>query len=207
MRGGAVIAASWLNAGLRNLRAGPLALFVAAKGLASPGKGATGSAVPMARLYLDGEHLTLLVRGPESAPPASVTPRFRTLCQLNDDVARMLALNAADITQMLSSHENLPNVVAKRLASGTLVAGFAVGGVKEMMDRGRNGRLVAVGDHAGLAVAVQELFRQRDAAWLRAQACAKAESEIDIERTSRAYLELYLSDVREAEQGAPPNPL
>jgi glycosyltransferase involved in cell wall biosynthesis len=66
-----------------------------------------------------------------------------------DDVAAQLA--ASDIFVLASRSESLPNAVVEAMAAGLPVIASAVGGVREILDDGRTGLLVAPDDAAALA--------------------------------------------------------
>jgi glycosyltransferase involved in cell wall biosynthesis len=83
---------------------------------------------------------------------------------------------AADAALLSSSWESFGLVVAEALAVGTPVVSTAVGGVVEVLEDGRNGLLVPVGDHEALAGAIRRFLADRELqARLRAGAAASVE--------------------------------
>ncbi len=72
------------------------------------------------------------------------------------DGPRLLA--AADALVLSSAWEGLPNVVMEAMAAGLPVVATAVGGVPELVEDGRTGRLVPPGDPPALARAMAEVM-------------------------------------------------
>jgi teichuronic acid biosynthesis glycosyltransferase TuaC len=69
-----------------------------------------------------------------------------------------LYFNAADISVLASYREGCPNVVLESLASGTPVVASDVGSVSEMIEHGRNGRIVPPRQVEPLADAIGQLL-------------------------------------------------
>jgi glycosyltransferase involved in cell wall biosynthesis len=101
---------------------------------------------------------------------------------------------------VLSTHyEGMPLALIEGMAAGCAVVGSAVPGVREVIDDGVDGRLVAESDPAALADALEALLRNPEAA-ARLGAAARA---VAIERHSRElmnqrYEELFLALARGA---------
>lgn len=72
-----------------------------------------------------------------------------------DAVSMRSAYHAADVFVIPSLEENLPNTVLESLSCGTPVAGFATGGIPEMVSDGLNGFLSKELTNSGLAAAIQ----------------------------------------------------
>lgn len=106
-----------------------------------------------------------------------------------------LAYNAADCLVITSLEDNLPNVVLEALACGLPVAGFATGGITDMVQDGGTGRLVSTGDCRALAQALADLrdmpanARSRMRRGCRQTALLRYSMPVQ----ARAYLELYRS--------------
>ncbi|HEY6544276.1 MAG TPA: glycosyltransferase [Dokdonella sp.] len=103
----------------------------------------------------------------------------------------------ADLFVLASDHEGFGNVLVEAMEHGLrIVSTDCPGGPREVLDRGRYGRLVPPGDPQALADAmVESLSTPVDALALRERA-----REYDISRVAARYLELLLPEAREAEQ-------
>lgn len=79
---------------------------------------------------------TLLLMGGGGLEVPEGQAAVRRLGLLTNDADKVLAYSAADVFVHPARQDNLPNTVAEALACGTPVAGFAVGGVAEMLADG-----------------------------------------------------------------------
>ena len=109
---------------------------------------------------------------------------------LRDDVPRLLA--AADVMTLTSRYEGLPNVVLEAMAMGAAVVATDVGGCAELVEDGVDGRLVAPGDAAAVACAVEELLgseprRRAFVEAARARVLAEFSREAMVRRTCDLY--------------------
>lgn len=102
-----------------------------------------------------------------------------------------LAINAADAVVVPSRMENLPNMVAESLASGTPVAAFAVGGIPEMIQNGKTGYLARPHDTDDLAGAIINLLQRGD--HFRDACSTFARSTFAPELVARRHMDLYES--------------
>jgi L-malate glycosyltransferase len=84
------------------------------------------------------------------------------------DVARLLG--AADVSVMCSRKEGMSNTVMESMAAGKPVVATPVGGNPELIEDGRTGFLVPVGDADALAARVERLLA--DAALAKAMGLA-----------------------------------
>ena len=109
--------------------------------------------------------VSLLVVG--DGPDRAVLERDSTSRGLGERVsftgsrtrAEVLSLfHAADAALLTSAWENFPHTVVEALATGTPVIATAVGGVPEVVSDGVNGLLVAAGDPAAVAGAIERFF-------------------------------------------------
>jgi glycosyltransferase involved in cell wall biosynthesis len=98
---------------------------------------------------------------------------------------------SADLFALSSDYEGYPLVLIEALRSGlTIVSTDCESGPREILDGGRYGRLVPVGDEEALGDAMKEaLDRPQDAATLRARA-----ETLSGQSTSDRYLELMLGE-------------
>lgn len=167
---------------------GPLVLFSAAKGLATPYKGGELALETVAGLRAQGHDATLVVMGADDDTARDTVP-VHGLGQLHDDATRALAYAAAHVCLSCSSEDNLPSTVSESLACGTPVVAFAVGGVPEMVDDGVDGYLVRQGDVAGLVAALAAAVDGRET--LTVAARRKAEQRFDIRQVAAAHQQLY----------------
>jgi glycosyltransferase involved in cell wall biosynthesis len=104
-------------------------------------------------------------------------------------------LSAADAALLSSTWENFPHVVVEALAVGTPVISTDVGGVAEVVEDGRNGLLVPVGDAAALGAAIRRYFADAE---LRARLRGAAASSSGAHSATEVYgrLERILEDAR-----------
>jgi len=104
-----------------------------------------------------------------------------------------LACNAADCLVIPSLEDNLPNVVLEALACGLPVAGFATGGIPDMVEEGVTGRLAPTGDCPGLAQAIAALCAMPASArqQMRLQCRQTALARYTPLHQARAYQALY----------------
>lgn len=177
---------------LLGLPDGPLLLFCAARGLTSPFKGGAGLLEILSDLHARGRRFTLVLMG-DSALPPGMHAEFpvHALGKLHDDISKVLAYSAADVTLHTAEQENLPNTIAESLACGTPVIGNAVGGVPEMIDERDNGLLIPAGDHAAFARALAWYLDSADHACMSRAARRKAMASYDLAKTASSYRGLY----------------
>lgn len=114
---------------------------------------------------------------------------------INDERLMSAAYSAADVFVIPSTMDNLPNTVIESLLCGTPAIGFPVGGVKEMIEHGKNGLLTDDISVESLVRSIRSFLYGKyklDVEWIRKDAVGKYSIEIQAER----YLKLYESKLK-----------
>jgi len=109
------------------------------------------------RALANANGTAILLLGPCDVELKNLGIPLHPLGMIMDDERLALANEAADVMVIPSEEENLPNVMLEALACGTPVAGFAVGGMPDVVEDGVNGVLAAPGDAAALGEAILSL--------------------------------------------------
>jgi glycosyltransferase involved in cell wall biosynthesis len=133
-------------------------------GRLSPQKGHTYLLQAAARLAADIPRLRLLVVGQgqlqgrleRQARDLGIAERV-SFVGFRADVANLYA--AMDLLAMPSLFEGLPLVLVEALVCGKIAVGTRAPGVTDVIDDGKNGLLVDVGDVDGLAAAIRRVHR------------------------------------------------
>jgi glycosyltransferase involved in cell wall biosynthesis len=113
-----------------------------------------------------------------------------------EDVPALLA--EADAFVLPSRSEAFPNGAIEAMAAGLPVVASAVGGLLDLIDDGRTGRLVPPGDPEALAAAMRRLIEQpAEAEAMGRAARAVALTQYSFERMVGGFETLYLSGLRE----------
>ena len=125
--------------------------------------------------------------------PKSLPCRSLNLGRLNTPDELVLAYNAADCLLAPSLEDNLPNVVLEAMACGTPVAGFATGGIPDMVEDGTTGRLAPTGDVQGLARCIADLrdMPLKEKALVRLRCRETILTRFTLMVQARAYNDLY----------------
>jgi glycosyltransferase involved in cell wall biosynthesis len=91
-----------------------------------------------------------------------------------------------------SLHDGMPNAVLEAMACGKAVVATPVGGIPDLLEEGKNGRLVKVSDVHGLSETVLELLRSPELrARLGESARAVVVQKFSPEKELEANLEIY----------------
>jgi glycogen synthase len=155
----------------------PRAVFV---GRLARSKGVETLVEAAARLTTPGVQVLLVGDGPDRARVEAAARRLGLAGRLHVTGfvahARVPAvLAAADVLVLPSLYEELGTVLIEALQVGLPAVASRVGGIPEVVEHGRTGLLVAPGDPAGLARAIDAILGDRDlAARLEAGARARA---------------------------------
>lgn len=143
---------------------------------------------------LDGVKLVLVGDGPlidtarEEAFRLNITDRVLFLGNRRD-IPELLEMS--DLVVLPSIVEGLPLSLLEAMAAGKAVIATAVGGVPEMIDDGRTGMLVPVGDLNAWASSMRRVMKDES---LRAALGTKAQQAVnrfDIRNIIKAYESLY----------------
>ncbi len=111
---------------------------------------------------------------------------------ISDDAHLATIYNAADCLIIPSLEDNQPNVMMEAMAAGVPVVAFAIGGMKDMIRDGVNGRLVAPHDVGALAKAVSDLVEApAQAAELGAAARRDILAEATLDHQAARYEALF----------------
>jgi glycosyltransferase involved in cell wall biosynthesis/SAM-dependent methyltransferase/predicted O-methyltransferase YrrM len=111
---------------------------------------------------------------------------------IRDEKILAMAYSAADAFVIPSLEDNLPNTALEALACGVPLVGFNIGGIPDLIERGKTGYLAAPNDVDGLMRAMDYVMSEEMLSVQLSQNCrAKAEREYDLECQASAYLNLY----------------
>lgn len=124
----------------------------------------------------------------EPALPAGVNARHLGEIRSDEDMAGIYGMS--DVFCVPSLQDNLPATVLESLATGTPVAGFAVGGIPDMVRPGETGALADGISGEALAVAIRQVLEASGDA-LRSRCRTVAESEYPLALQAERYLKLY----------------
>jgi glycosyltransferase involved in cell wall biosynthesis len=164
-------------------------LFLA-DGLDNRRKGFALLAEALAGLGTDA-NINLVSLGHNQAP-AEVKVPWMNLGFLDNDRLLSLIYSAADLFVIPSLQDNLPNTVLEALACGTPIAGFAAGGIPELVRPGTTGLLAPVNDVGALRTAILQLLQDpAELERLRANCRHLAMQEYALEQQAERYAELY----------------
>jgi glycosyltransferase involved in cell wall biosynthesis len=100
-------------------------------------------------------------------------------------------LGCADLVVLASRSEGLPFTLLEAMALGKPVVATRVGGVAEVVEDGRSGRLVPRDDPAALAAAIAAVLDAPEAAAMGARGRARVEAEFTQERMVRSIERVY----------------
>ncbi len=101
-------------------------------------------------------------------------------------------LRALDALAIPSLHEGIPQIALQALACGTPVVGSDVGGIPAVVEAGVTGRLVPAGDDAALALALREVFVNREATRaMQVRGRDRVEERHSVEQMADAVEALY----------------
>ncbi|HUW95321.1 MAG TPA: glycosyltransferase [Anaerolineae bacterium] len=167
-------------------------LLAAAQALTEQRKG--GNIITEAMENVQSQPFTLITLGHGDLPIASKGIELLSLGHIDHERTIVLAYNAADLFVHPAPVDNLPNVIMEAIASGTPCAGFAIGGVPEMVRPATTGWLAQGVSARALSRTVdQALASIQQGADLRASCRAVAEEEYGAPLQAQRYLDLFAS--------------
>lgn len=120
---------------------------------------------------------------------------FFHLGVINDEHTMVKAYAAADLFVLPAIEDNLPNVVVEALCCGTPVAGFAIGGMVDMVENGRNGYLSDDISSKGMVELIDKFF-QKGIELSREEISIEASKNYSYEVQSSAFVSLFTNIVR-----------
>jgi glycosyltransferase involved in cell wall biosynthesis len=114
--------------------------------------------------------------------------------QVESDELQALLYRAADVFVIPSLEEAFGQTALEAIACGTVVAGFIVGGIGDVVQNDLNGLLVARGDSNALGQAIMRLLKDEPLRVRWQEACeAWVKARFSFERNATAYHALYES--------------
>jgi glycosyltransferase involved in cell wall biosynthesis len=172
--------------------AGESVICFAAHDLSYPHKGGVQLAEALAGLKFDGPiHLLTMGSGRMKAPPQFKHTHFG---RIESDALQSLIYRAADVFVIPSLEEAFGQTALEAVACGTVVAGFAVGGIVDIVQNDLNGSLVPRGDSNALGQAISRLLKDEVLRMRWRESCvAWVKERFSFERNASAYRTLYES--------------
>ncbi len=114
------------------------------------------------------------------------------LGELHDELTLALAYSAADVFVCPSREESFSNTTLEALACGTPVAGFAVGGIPDMIEHKVNGMLATPHDPQELAAGIAYILEDQERREAMGRAARrKVEENYAYPVVAKQYIELY----------------
>ena len=114
--------------------------------------------------------------------------------QVESDQLQALLYRAADVFAIPSLEEAFGQTALEAIACGTVVAGFAVGGIGDIVQNDLNGLLVVRGDSNALGQAIIRLLNDEPLRVRWQEACEPwVQARFSFERNVTAYYVLYES--------------
>jgi len=155
-------------------------------------KGAAELAAALRELAREPGSLRLLCFGRPAEILESTGLPLHSLGYLEGDAALRRAYSAANVFVLPSLEDNLPNTMLETLACGTPVAGFAIGGLPDVVVDGKNGRLARGCDPMALAAALRDLAADpRRCAEMGTEGASMMRERFQLHHQAERYRDLY----------------
>ncbi|WP_372570467.1 glycosyltransferase [Ruegeria jejuensis] len=171
----------------------PMVVFGAMGGDGDPRKGFTYLKEAMMRVHARFPDLHAIVFGSEGQSDGFPFPVHFT-GPVNDTAQLQRIYSAADVFALPSRQDNLPNTGVEALACGVPIAGFAIGGLTDLVPDPQVGHLARPFDEANLAEGIGAILESRNSeAGLAMSAAARrhAEQSYAAPVIAAQYAELY----------------
>jgi glycosyltransferase involved in cell wall biosynthesis len=164
----------------------------AAHNLSLQHKGGTQLAEALASLKFNGSiHLLTMGSGQIKVPSQFKHTHFG---RIESDPLQSLIYRAADVFVIPSLEEAFGQTALEAVACGTVVAGFAVGGIVDIVQNDLNGVLVERGDSNALGQAITDLLKDDGLRSRWSTMCeAWVKEHFSFERNAAGYRVLYES--------------
>ncbi|MGY6215413.1 glycosyltransferase [Methylolobus aquaticus] len=126
---------------------------------------------------LQAGRLRILAFGQASAQLQQIGLPVQDLGMVRYDAHLALIYSAADLLALPSREDNLPNILLEAMACGTPGVAFAVGGIADVIENGRNGLSVPPLDTGGMASAIANLLQDSASAAALGEAARRSVAE------------------------------
>ncbi|HLS27494.1 MAG TPA: glycosyltransferase family 4 protein [Opitutales bacterium] len=136
------------------------------------------------------DNVFLLSIGNGTPTPKAKLPHLHLGPIANDRLLSSI-YSLADVFVIPSIQDNLPNTVLEAMACGTPVVGFDSGGIRDMVENGKNGFLAPTGNTQALADALHEILPPQICQEMGDSSREKVLREFREELQAIRYTELY----------------
>jgi glycosyltransferase involved in cell wall biosynthesis len=138
------------------------------------------------------EDVELIVMGKEQKEFENLPLKLNYVGFIKSEEAAATVYNAASVFVIPSLEDNLPNTILEALACGTPSVGFAIGGIKEIIETGVNGYLAKEKDAQDLAKGIVEVLKNPNPESARNSALQHYENSV----IAGKHLEFFKSIVK-----------
>jgi len=138
------------------------------------------------------EGVELIVMGKEQKEFENLPLKLNYVGFVKSEEQAAVVYNAASVFVIPSLEDNLPNTILEALSCGTPSVGFAIGGIKEMIETGVNGYLAKAKDAKDLAKGIIEMLENPNPESTRNSALQRYSNSIIVEK----HLEFFKSIIQ-----------